>query len=146
MKTYTNFKKIFLVRVFWLTYIFRIKFKIPILDLMLLPKNSVPFEGLYSSSSNISCVLGFEWTQIYKWNFDNPIYSCIQHRAFKPTLYLTFNFTHNVGLKTLLQEGISEPVLYADILFYKLDIIVRKLFSLITSNTILKRYKNCITK
>ena len=49
MKTYTNFKKIFLVRVFWLKYIFRIKFKIPILD-MLLPKNSVPFEGLYSSS------------------------------------------------------------------------------------------------
>ena len=50
MKTYTNFKKIFLVRVFWLKYIFRIKFKIPILDLMLLPKNSVPFEGLYSSN------------------------------------------------------------------------------------------------
>ena len=51
MKTYTNFKKIFLVRVFWSKYIFRIKFKIPILDLMLLPKNSVPFEGLYSSSN-----------------------------------------------------------------------------------------------
>ena len=48
MKTYTNFKKIFLVSVFWLKYIFLIKFKIPILDLMLLPKNSVPFEGLYS--------------------------------------------------------------------------------------------------
>ena len=50
MKTYTNFKKIFLVRVFWLKYIFRIKLKIPILELILLPKNSVPFEGLYSSS------------------------------------------------------------------------------------------------
>ena len=50
MKKYTNFKKIFLVRVFWLKYIFRIKFKIPILDLMLLPKNSVPFEKLYSSN------------------------------------------------------------------------------------------------
>ena len=49
MKTYTNFKKIFLqilVRVFWLKYIIRIKFKIIILDLMLLPKNSVPFEGI----------------------------------------------------------------------------------------------------
>ena len=45
MKTYTNFKKIFLVRVFWLKYIFRMKFKIPVLDLMLLPKKSVPFEG-----------------------------------------------------------------------------------------------------
>ena len=29
---------------------FLIKFKIYILDLMLLPKNSVPFEGLYYSS------------------------------------------------------------------------------------------------
>ena len=46
MKTYTNFKNIFLIRVFWLKCIFRIKFKIPILDLMLLPINSVPFEGL----------------------------------------------------------------------------------------------------
>ena len=51
MKTYTNFKKIFLVRVFWFKYMSRIKFKIPILDLMLLPKNSVPFEGLYSSNA-----------------------------------------------------------------------------------------------
>ena len=50
MKTYTNFKKIFLVRVFWLNIFFEFKFKIPILDLMLLPKNSVPFEGLYSSN------------------------------------------------------------------------------------------------
>ena len=49
MKTYTNFKKIFLVRVFWLNNIFRVKFKILILDLMLLPNNSVPFKGLYSS-------------------------------------------------------------------------------------------------
>ena len=39
MKTYTNFKKIFLVRVFfWLKNTFRIKFNIPILDLMLLSK------------------------------------------------------------------------------------------------------------
>ena len=45
MKTHTNFKKQFLVRVFLLKFIFRIKFKIPISDLMLLPENSVPFEG-----------------------------------------------------------------------------------------------------
>ena len=51
LKKYTNFKKIFFVRIFLLKYIFRIKFKIPILDLMLLPKNSVPFEGLYSSKN-----------------------------------------------------------------------------------------------
>ena len=51
MKTYTNFKKIFLVRVFCLKYIFQIKFEIPILDLMLLPKNSVPFKGLCYSST-----------------------------------------------------------------------------------------------
>ena len=57
-KTYTNFKKIFLVRVFWLNNIFRIKFKIPILDLRLLPKNSVPFEGLYSSNKAIYTVNG----------------------------------------------------------------------------------------
>ena len=50
MKTYTNFKKMFLVRDFWLKYIFRNKVKIPIIYLMLLPKNSVPFEGLNSSN------------------------------------------------------------------------------------------------
>ena len=54
MKTYTNFKKIFLVRVFLLEDIFRIEFKIPILDLMLLPKNSVPVEGLYSSNGGVT--------------------------------------------------------------------------------------------
>ena len=47
-------QKIFLVRFFWLQYIFRIKFKIPILDLKLLPKNCVPFEGLYSSTQKHS--------------------------------------------------------------------------------------------
>ena len=52
MKTYTNFKKIFSVRVFWLKYIFRIKFKIHILDLMLLSRNSVPFQGIYYSNAH----------------------------------------------------------------------------------------------
>ena len=50
MKTHANFKKIFLIRVFWFKYIFLIKFEIRILDLILLPKNSVPFVGLYYSS------------------------------------------------------------------------------------------------
>ena len=45
MKMYTNFKKIFLVRVFWLKHIFRIKFKIAILDLMLLPKTVFHLKG-----------------------------------------------------------------------------------------------------
>ena len=45
MKTYTNFKKIFWVRVFCLKYIFRIKFKILILDLMLLPKTVFNLKG-----------------------------------------------------------------------------------------------------
>ena len=45
MKAYTNFKNIFLVRVFWLKYIFRIKLKIPILDLMLLPKTVFHLKG-----------------------------------------------------------------------------------------------------
>ena len=70
MKTYTNFKKIFLVRVFWLKYIFLIKFKIPILDLMLLPKNSVPFEGLYSSNA-LDFVTLHDW--ITSKNFDNTV-------------------------------------------------------------------------
>ena len=52
MKTYTNFKQLFLVGVFWFKYMDPIKFKIPILDLMLLPK-SVPFEGLYYSSGTV---------------------------------------------------------------------------------------------
>ena len=41
------------MRVFWFKYIFPIKYKIRILDLMLLPKNSVPFEGLYYSSTGL---------------------------------------------------------------------------------------------
>ena len=45
IKTYTNIKKIFLARVSWLKYIFRIKFKIPILDLMLLPKTVFHLKG-----------------------------------------------------------------------------------------------------
>ena len=49
MKMHADFQKIFLIRVFWFKYIFPIKYKIHILDLMLLPKNSVPFEGLYYS-------------------------------------------------------------------------------------------------
>ena len=51
MNTHANFKKIFLIRVFWFKYIFTIKLKIRILDLMLLPKTSVPFEGLYYSNT-----------------------------------------------------------------------------------------------
>ena len=43
-------KKYFLIRVFWLKYMIPIKFKIRILDLMLLPKDSVPFEGQYYSN------------------------------------------------------------------------------------------------
>ena len=50
MKTHANLKKIILIRVFWFKYIFPIKFKILILDLIVLQKNSVPFEGLYYSS------------------------------------------------------------------------------------------------
>ena len=45
MKTYTIFKKIFLARVFCLKFIFRIKFKIPILDLMLLQKKLFHLKG-----------------------------------------------------------------------------------------------------
>ena len=58
MKTYTNFKKYFWLGFFGKNYIFRIKFKIPILDLMFLPNNSVPFEGLYSSSIGTFYSLG----------------------------------------------------------------------------------------
>ena len=50
MKMYAHFKKLFLIRVFWFKYILQIKFEIRILDLKLLLKNSVPFEGLYYSS------------------------------------------------------------------------------------------------
>ena len=49
MKSYTNFNFFFLIRVFGLDLFFLITFKVPILDLMLLLKNSVPFEGLYYS-------------------------------------------------------------------------------------------------
>ena len=51
MKTHANINKIFLIRVFWFKYIFPIKFKIRILDLMLLLENSVPFEGQYYSKA-----------------------------------------------------------------------------------------------
>ena len=42
-------QKILLIRVFWFKHIFPIKFEMRILDLMLLSKNSVPFEGQYYS-------------------------------------------------------------------------------------------------
>ena len=64
-KLYKLKKKIFLIRVFWLKYIFRIKFKIPILDLMLLPKNSVLFEGLYSNSQCICADAASSKTIVY---------------------------------------------------------------------------------
>ena len=38
-------QKIFLVRIYWLKYIFRIKLKFRILDLMLLPKASFHLKG-----------------------------------------------------------------------------------------------------
>ena len=50
MKTYTNFKKYFLLGFFGLNLFFLVTFKVLILDLMLLLKNSVPFQGLYYSS------------------------------------------------------------------------------------------------
>ena len=65
MKTYTSFKTIFLVKVFWLQYIFQIKFKITILDCMLLPKNRVPFEGLYYSTTTTSFKVLTYSTEIY---------------------------------------------------------------------------------
>ena len=49
MRKHANFN-IFLIMVFWFKYIFSFHFKIRILDLILLRKNSVPFEGLYYSS------------------------------------------------------------------------------------------------
>ena len=49
MKTNTNFKKTFLVEVFWLKIFFELNLIFLILDLMFLPKTSVLFEGLYSS-------------------------------------------------------------------------------------------------
>ena len=55
MKMHANFQKIFLIRVFWFKYIFPIKYKIHILDLMLLPKNSVSFEGLYYMAKVQTC-------------------------------------------------------------------------------------------
>ena len=45
METYKNFKNIFFTRVFCLKFIFQIKFKIPILDLMLLPKTVFHLKG-----------------------------------------------------------------------------------------------------
>ena len=67
-------QKIFLIRVFWLKFTFPIKFIIRILDLMLLPKNSVPFEGQYYSSTYISNVNS--WDTDSNKSFDlllNPI-------------------------------------------------------------------------
>ena len=50
MTLYANFENIFLIRAFWFKHISPIRFKIRNLDEMLLPKNSVPYEGLHYSS------------------------------------------------------------------------------------------------
>ena len=52
MKTHACKLQKKLIMFFWFKYIFQIKFKIRILDLMSLPKNSVPFEGLYYGSES----------------------------------------------------------------------------------------------
>ena len=71
MKTYTNFKKIFLVMVFWLNYIFRIKFKIPIFDLMLLPKTVFHLKGYtpvggvdYTNYALVAIIQYVKWSKI----------------------------------------------------------------------------------
>ena len=61
MKTHANLKKYFCLGLFWFKYIFAIKFKIRILDLILCRKNSVSFEGQYYSTKVINlafCLLG----------------------------------------------------------------------------------------
>ena len=50
MKTYANFKIIFLIMVIWFLCSFIIEFQICIFNKMLLPKNGVSFEWLYYSS------------------------------------------------------------------------------------------------
>ena len=67
MKMHASFQNIFLIRVFWFKYIFPIKYKIRILDLMLLPKNSVPFEGLYYSSIGHLPVMTSLHCELYGW-------------------------------------------------------------------------------
>ena len=56
MKMHANFQKIFLIRVFWFKYIFPIKYKIHILDLMLLPNKSaagsIPCHGIFKCKEN----------------------------------------------------------------------------------------------
>ena len=66
----------------WLKYIFRIKFKIPILDLMLLSKHSGQFEVLYYNSGSNYCIA--------------TTYVCINF-SFLP-------FTVNSGMKSTLSS------------------------------------------
>ena len=51
MKMHANFHK-----GFWFKYIFPVKYNIRISDLMLLPKNSVTFEGLYYRSDSTAII------------------------------------------------------------------------------------------
>ena len=53
MEMQAKLKKKNLIRFFLFKNIFPIKYKIHILDLKLLPKNSVSFEGLYYSRPSI---------------------------------------------------------------------------------------------
>ena len=55
MQTYTNFKKK-LIRDFGFKYIFLIKYKNSIQDLMFMSKNSVPFERLYYSRTCVQTI------------------------------------------------------------------------------------------
>ena len=67
MKMHANFKKKFLIRVFWFKYIFPIKYRIRILDLMLLPKHSVPLKRLYYSSK-ISLLINDKMSTLLSFN------------------------------------------------------------------------------
>ena len=57
MKMYANFKNLVLIFFFLFKYISPIKFKIFILDQMLLLKNSAPFEGLHYTT--VACEILF---------------------------------------------------------------------------------------
>ena len=68
---------------FWFKYIFPIQYKIRILDLMLLPKNSVPFEGLYYST----IVLPYVYFDFFSLNVS---VNCQSNKGLATTVLLVF--------------------------------------------------------
>ena len=62
-------------------------------------------------------------------NIDNPYFEGMVNRIYPPQLHYELVSKFNVGLKTLLHQGLSEPEFYGDLIYKFKKIVGRADFS-----------------